>query len=169
MRFGMPKILVHGWLSHGVAALREGGCDSVHVVTGAARPPLPDGSTEIHCENWAWGIGASLYCGLTRIGEGPHRVVIHLIDYPDISSAVVQRVLQSGGDHLARAVFNGRPGHPVNVPRRHLTPLADTLINEDGAGPYLRAHSVVAVECGDLATGRDADTQEAARQFDRGL
>lgn len=156
-RYGMPKILVPGWLEHGVAALQDGGCVSVHVVTGAARPPLPNGASEIYCDIWDRGIGASLHRGLSHIGDEPERVIIHLIDYPDIGSAVVTRLLQSSGDQLARAVFDGRPGHPVNVPRGHLSPLIRSLKDEDGAGPYLHRHSVVAVECGDLANGQDVD------------
>ncbi|MFJ4760338.1 NTP transferase domain-containing protein [Kocuria marina] len=160
-RYGMPKILVPGWLEHSVAALREGGCGPVYVVTGAARPNLPDGAREIHCEDWFRGIGVSLHCGLANIGENPERVVIHLVDYPDIGPAVVSRVLQSSGDELARAVFNGRPGHPVSVPRCHLAALTKSIQHQDGAGPYLRAHPTVAVECGDLASGQDVDTQES--------
>lgn len=160
-RYGMPKILVPGWLEHSVAALRDGGCDSIYVVTGAARPPLPSGALEIFCADWSRGIGASLYCGLRHVGEGPDRVIVHLIDYPDIGPAVVARVLQSESDQLARAVFNGSPGHPVNVPRSHLSPLIGSLQDEDGAGPYLRAHRSLAVECGDLADGQDVDTDES--------
>lgn len=160
-RYGMPKILVPGWLEHSVTALRGGGCDSVHVVTGAARPPLPNDALEIYCENWGQGIGTSLHRGLTHLGEDPERVVVHLIDYPDIGPAVVARVLQRSGNQLARAVFNGRPGHPVNVPRDHLAPLIGSLQDESGAGPYLRAHAALAVECGDLADGQDVDTEES--------
>ena len=166
-RYGRPKILVPGWLEHSIVALRGGGCDSVHVVTGAARPYLPDGALEIYCEDWDKGIGASLYRGLAELGAGPERVLIHLIDYPDIGSAVVERVLQSSGGQLARAVFNGRPGHPVNVPRRHIPSVMGSLRDGDGAGPYLREHSAVTVECGDLASGQDADTQEAAGRLMR--
>ncbi|MPV35480.1 nucleotidyltransferase family protein [Georgenia subflava] len=161
-RYGTPKILVPGWLEHGVGALRAGGCDVVHVVTGAARPPLPDDVSEIHCPEWERGIGASLRHGLEVLGTEHARVVIHLVDYPDIGPDVVVRVLDRAGDALARAVFDGRPGHPVVVPKSHLEPLVASLHDDDGAGPYLRRHGALRIECGDLATGLDMDVPAPA-------
>ena len=60
---------------------------------------------------------------------------------------------------LARAVFSGRPGHPVVLAREHWPELDAQLTGDSGAGPFLRARDdVIAVECGDLATGADIDT-----------
>ncbi|KAE8766082.1 nucleotidyltransferase family protein [Georgenia thermotolerans] len=157
-RYGMPKILVPGWLERAVGALRDGGCSAVRVVTGAARPPHLAGAEEIHCAGWERGIGASLRAGLTAVGGGPARVVVHVVDCPDVGPEVVERVLTAAGDRLARAVFDTRPGHPVVLPRTHLAPVLAALTDADGAGPYLRGRAHLAVECGDLATGRDIDT-----------
>lgn len=162
-RYGRPKILVEGWLTTAVDALREGGCGSVAVVTGAARPGLPPGVREIHCAAWADGIGASLRAGLTALATGAERVVVHLVDCPDIGPEVVARVLDQAGDGLARAVYRGRPGHPVLIPAAHVAPLLAALGEHDGAGPYLRSRPHLAVECGDLATGTDIDLDPAAR------
>ncbi|PRC51030.1 molybdopterin-guanine dinucleotide biosynthesis protein MobA, partial [Mycobacterium sp. ITM-2017-0098] len=42
--------------------------------------------------------------------------------------------------------------------RGHWPELLGMLAGDDGAGPFLRARNdVVAVECGDLATGLDID------------
>lgn len=155
-RYGRPKILVDGWLERAVTALRAGGCGTVAVVTGAARPPLPTGAREIYCASWEQGIGASLRAGLSGAGSAD-RVVVHVVDCPDVGPAVVRRVLGATGTRLGRAVFDGRPGHPVVIPREHLAPLLRTLGDRDGAGPYLRARGGVTVECGDLATGEDID------------
>lgn len=157
IRYGRPKILVQGWLTAAVRALRLGGCDSVAVVTGAARPTLPDDVTEVHCATWDQGIGASLRAGLSTLPADAARVVVHLVDTPDIGPAVVRRVLDHAGDGLARAVYGGRPGHPVIIPRPHVTALLSTLRDEDGAGPYLRQHPTLDIECADLATGEDID------------
>lgn len=156
-RYGRPKILVDGWLAGAVHALRGGGCGSVVVVTGAARPVLPSGVAEVHCTAWERGIGASLRAGLTAVEPRADRVVVHLVDCPDVGPAVVRRVLQRSGGALARAVYAGRPGHPVLIPQEQLETLLAGLLDEDGAGPYLRTHPHVAVECGDLATGEDVD------------
>ncbi|MEE6287343.1 NTP transferase domain-containing protein [Georgenia sp. MJ173] len=156
-RYGMPKILVPAWLDRAVTALRDGGCAPVAVVTGAARPPLPDDTEEIHCPDWERGIGASLRAALIALQPWPQRLVVHVVDCPDIGRAVVRRVLDDVGEDLGRSVFDGRPGHPVVLPRRHLAPLLAELADDDGAGRYLRAHTHTTVECGDLATGADID------------
>lgn len=156
-RLGMPKILVAGWLRRAVDALQSGGCSTVAVVTGAARPSLPQGVLEIYCPEWERGIGASLQAGLTS-ALWADRVVIHLVDTPDIESDVVRRVLRVCGGNLGRAIYAGRPGHPVVIPAAHFAALLEALRDNDGAGPYLRAHDHIAVECGDLATGRDIDS-----------
>lgn len=161
-RYGVPKILVPGWLDRAVGSLREGGCSSVYVVTGAARPPLPTSVTETYCAGWQRGIGASLRAGLSALKSGVDRVVLHVVDCPDIGPDVVARVVDSANGQLTRAVFDGRPGHPVVVPRQHLNSLLAALTDDDGAGPYLRKHSYLEVECGDLATGRDIDTPPEA-------
>ncbi|TRW46568.1 nucleotidyltransferase family protein [Georgenia yuyongxinii] len=157
-RYGMPKILVPGWLERAVQALHDGGCPAVRVVTGAAEPDLPAGVEGIHCAAWRRGIGASLRTGLAAVGPDAGRVVVHVVDCPDVGADVVARVLTAAGDRLARAVFDGRPGHPVVLPQAHLAPLLASLTDADGAGPYLRAHEHLAVECADLATGQDIDT-----------
>ncbi|KAE8765680.1 nucleotidyltransferase family protein [Georgenia thermotolerans] len=156
-RYGMPKILVPGWLERAVASLRDGGCSAVRVVTGAARPDLPTGATELHCAGWQRGVGASLRTGLRAVGPGAERVVVHVVDCPDVGPDVVA----AAGDQLARAVFEGRPGHPVVLPQAHLAPLLASLTDDDGAGPYLRKHDHLVVECADLATGQDIDTPPA--------
>jgi CTP:molybdopterin cytidylyltransferase MocA len=63
----------------------------------------------------------------------------------------------ASGASLARATYDGRPGHPVLIGKDHLGPLRGTLHGDVGARAYLDAHDVLAVECGDLATGADVD------------
>jgi len=155
-RYGRPKILVPGWLDHAVTVLREGGCAHVLVVTGAARPPLPPGAGEVHCPGWGRGPGASVRAGLEALHPEVEAVVIHLVDLPDVGADVVRRVL--GADGLARAVYEGRPGHPVLVGRRFVPSLLESLDDASGAGRFLRDHpELTEVECADLATGVDVD------------
>lgn len=155
-RYGKPKILVDDWLERSVTALADGGCHEVFVVTGAARPPMPQGAMEIHNPNWSEGIGSSLHRGLDFVGSTWDCLAIHLIDCPDIGADVVSRVLLSEAP-LARARFNGLPGHPVKI----LGPLIETVksrVHGDiGAGPILKELGVTSVECGDLASGIDID------------
>ncbi len=175
-RMGRPKALVHdedgrSWLTRSVEVLRAGGCDDVVVVLGAAAPSaralLPDdlrtiGVDVVEAEAWAEGMAASLRAGLTRLGEGDaDAAVVLLVDLPDLVPDVVARLLPLAAPGvLARAAYDGEPGHPVVLGREHWAGVAESAVGDHGARPYLRSHAdrVRLVECADLATGEDQDT-----------
>lgn len=171
-RFGGPKALAHGddgpWLVSAVRLLRDGGCGRVVVVLGAAaeraRALLPEDPhvAAVVAEHWGRGAGESLRVGLAHASGDA--VVVTLVDLPGTPVTVVRRVLAGGVDAgtLRRAVYAGRPGHPVVLGRDHWAPLAADLagsgaVADAGARDYLRAHGVERVECSDLHHGRDVD------------
>ncbi|MEH3132456.1 MAG: nucleotidyltransferase family protein [Mycolicibacterium neoaurum] len=163
-RFGMPKVLAAegAWLAGAVTALHDGGCGEVFVVLGAARTHVPAPAHTVLAQDWAQGLSASLRAGLAAASRyDVDHVVISLVDTPDIGADVVRRVLAAAAGStsgLARAVFAGRPGHPVVIAQRHWPALIEQLAGDVGAGPFLRSRDdVVEVECGDLATGADID------------
>lgn len=168
-RMGMPKALVHdergSWLQRGVEVLRRGGCDPVVVVLGAApeAADLLDGAvTVVVAEDWADGMGASLRAGLAAVaGLGPdvRSVVVSLVDLPDLVPEVVARVVGAAAGTLARAAYDGVPGHPVLLGRDHWAGVAAAATGDRGARDYLATADVVLVECGDLASGRDVDSR----------
>jgi len=161
-RYGMPKVLAEQgeWLQIAVGALDRGGCDDVVVVLGAAVVDVPSPARAVVAEDWAVGMGSSFRAGLAA-ADGARYVVLHLVDTPDVGADVIARVLaaaRSATSGLARATFGGRPGHPVVIERSHLAALAGTLHGDEGGRRFLaRRDDVVAVECGDLATGVDVD------------
>lgn len=168
-RMGTPKALVVGadgtpWLERSVDALTGGGCDRVTVVLGAAveeaLPLLPAGTDHVVAGDWAEGMSASLRAGLVSLADDVDAVVVSLVDLPDVGPDVVAQLLSAaaGPDALARATYDGRPGHPVVIGRDHWAGVLATLSGDTGARAYLEAHDVVAVECGDLASGRDVDS-----------
>ncbi len=176
-RAGGPKALRRyadgtPWLVRGVRVLREGGCDAVVVVLGCQAGParvlldgfLLEGEGAVRVvENpdWADGMAGSLRAGLQAMLSGAGTaVLVHLVDLPDVTAAVVVRLLDAAPvtpQVLARAVYQGRPGHPVLLGRTHLAPLLVGLSGDRGAADYLRAAGLVEVECGDLTSGRDDD------------
>lgn len=174
-RMGRPKALVHdpdgtSWLRRGLALLHEAGCREVTVVLGAraeeARALVPPGAAVVVAEDWHDGLAASLRAGLRALaaresgdGAGADTAVVTLVDLPDLTPEVVRRVRAAapGPDDLARAVFKGRPGHPVVLGRAHWAPVVAASTGDTGAKHYLAAHGCVAVECGDLASGHDVD------------
>jgi nicotine blue oxidoreductase len=161
-RYGMPKVLAHDgdWLRRAVSALAEGGCDDVVVVLGAATVEVPAPARAVPAPDWADGMSASVRTGIAALGTAQW-AVLHTVDTPDIGADVVARVLSAARgavSGLARATYDGRPGHPVVVAREHWPALLASLHGDAGAGPFLRARTdVVAVDCADLATGRDID------------
>lgn len=171
-RMGQPKALVRdpdgtSWLRRSVAVLRAGGCSEVTVVLGAAHTEaadlVPADTIVVHAPDWSSGMGASLRAGIVAVSADPDAVaaLVHLVDLPDVGPAVVQRMLRvcgPGPQWLARATYDGRPGHPVLIGREHWAPLVPTLRGDVGARGYLEAHHVQEVECGDLADGQDVDS-----------
>jgi CTP:molybdopterin cytidylyltransferase MocA len=161
---GRPKALVEGWLVRAVASLED--CDHVVVVLGAAADQArtlleAHDVTIVVAADWDEGMGASLRAGLRHLQHGEAtRCLVALVDLPDVTAEVVRRLLDRPDDPdvLARATYDGRPGHPVLLGRTHWGGVIDTAVGDRGARAYLEAHAVVAVECGDLASGRDVDT-----------
>jgi CTP:molybdopterin cytidylyltransferase MocA len=170
-RMGMPKALVSddagSWLVRGVATLQDGGCSRVTVVLGAeaerARALLDDLDVAVVvADDWAEGMGASLRTGLRALsGSSASGVVVSLVDLPDLVPEVVSRLIAAGEDEgtatLARAAYDGRPGHPVLLGRDHWSGVIETAVGDQGARAYLAPRDVLLVECADLASGRDVD------------
>lgn len=180
-RMGMPKALVRDpgdaggpWLTRSVRVLLDGGCPEVTVVLGAGADeaePLLDGLsgvTVVRSADWSSGMGASLATGLEALAprDDAGAALVHLVDLPDVTAAVVARVLAAAGDGaaaLARASYGARPGHPVLIGREHWAGVARSAVGDRGARAYLAEHEVALVECGDLATGADVDRRPTRR------
>lgn len=170
-RMGRPKALLHdpdgtSWLRRSAEVLRAGGCPEVTVVLGArydeARALVPSEASVVRAEDWAEGMAASLRAALLSLEPTVAAALIHLVDLPDVGAEVVERLLHAPGlgpSVLARAVYEGRPGHPVLLGREHWPALIATLRGDTGARHYLDTHRAVAIECGDLAGGRDVDAR----------
>ncbi|MEJ7630287.1 MAG: nucleotidyltransferase family protein [Nocardioidaceae bacterium] len=174
-RLGQPKALVAGadgvsWLAGALAVLRGGGCQPLYVVVGASseevRREVPPDASVVVAEDWAEGMGASLRAGLRALtaqeAEATTAVVM-LVDTPDVTPDVVQRLLAPGLEPqaLRRSSYHGIPGHPVVIGRDHWAGVIDSAHGDRGARDYLAAHAVAHVECADLASGADIDTAHA--------
>ena len=168
-RFGGPKALARdddgtSWLLRSVQALRP--CAEIVVVVGAEAAQvaalLPMSVPRIRADDWAEGMGASLRAGLAALEPTSHdSALVSLVDLPDVDAAVVARLVAAteGPADLARAAYDGVPGHPVLLGRDHWPDVIDTATGDRGARDYLATHDVALVECGDLATGVDVDSR----------
>ncbi len=162
-RYGMPKVLAAQgeWLRSAVNALRVGGCGDVVVVLGAAMVEVPQPARAVFAEAWEDGLSASLRAGIAAV-EADY-AVLHTVDTPDVGADVVRRVVDAAvasESGIARARYGQSPGHPVVIARRHWAALLEEVHGDEGARSFLAARDdVVAVDCADLATGRDIDVR----------
>jgi nicotine blue oxidoreductase len=160
-RYGMPKVLAASgeWLRACVTALSDGGCDDVVVVLGAAIVDVPAPARVVVARDWGEGLSASVRAGLRAIDA--EYAVLHTVDTPDVGAQVVRRVLDAARrspSGLVRARYGDRPGHPVVIARRNFSALLEGLAGDEGARAFLGGRTdVVAVDCADLASGRDID------------
>jgi CTP:molybdopterin cytidylyltransferase MocA len=106
------------------------------------------------CEDWNTGQAASLRCGLRAL-EGADKVIVTLGDSPLVTPDVISRFIDEPGG--TRALYDGRPGHPVVLEAEQIRALA-TLSGDQGARDILRGGATI--ECGQLCSGRDVDTPD---------
>ncbi len=106
------------------------------------------------CPDWDRGQSASLRYGLQALA-GASKVVVTLGDQPLVTPAVVE--LLAAADGGTRAVYDGRPGHPVVLGPDEILALT-SLSGDRGARDLLRGGPTI--EVGDLCSGRDVDTPD---------
>ena len=160
-RFGAPKqrILLPAVLDH----LLRCPVDEIVVVSGAYSVDLPSNSLLqgiptrlVECAEWERGPGASLRCGLVKLGAEVEAAVIVLAYGPDLAPAAVERVLEvwrsEGG--VVAASYAGARGHPLVIGRADWDQVPD-----DG----LHSRPGRLVPCDDLGSPGDIDTQEDLR------
>ncbi|GGK98047.1 4-diphosphocytidyl-2C-methyl-D-erythritol synthase [Sphaerisporangium melleum] len=164
-RFGAPKALVEyageRLADRGVRLLRDGGCDPVLVVLGAAPTGVP-GAVEVHNPHWATGMGSSLRAGLAAVPGEAGAVVVALADQPLIRPEAVRRLVAAfrAGATVAVAAYGGVPRNPVLIGREHFALVGALAEGDVGARPFLRAHPelVTLVPCDDAGDPADVDT-----------
>ncbi|MFF8598362.1 NTP transferase domain-containing protein [Streptomyces sp. NPDC015232] len=172
---GRPKALLshrgRPLVEHAVRMLREGGCEVVHVVLGAAaervraEAELP-GCVLVDNPDWAEGMGSSLRVGLGSLRAAALPVdaaLVSLVDQPGIGAAAVSRVrgAYDGRGALAAASYGGRRGHPVLFGANRWAGIAAGAVGDRGARDYLAAHrdAITLVDCSDVAEPYDIDTE----------
>lgn len=171
-RFGRPKALVEldgePLLLRALRVLRDGGCDPVRVVLGAraedALALLPDPSTAVVAPDWSAGMGVSLRTGLVALPSDStiDAALVHLVDLPRVDARVIARLgALVSPDVVARATYDGVPGHPVVFGRRWWTEVAGSVCGDRGARDWLATRrDLRLVDCSDLGSGADVDTPD---------
>jgi len=165
-RFGpSPKLLAElggrRLLEHAVRAQCEvPAIEPVVVVLGAHADQIRERvdfmrAQVVVCQDWRDGQAASLRRGLEEVRDA-QRVIVTLGDEPLIGADVVARFLTAPSG--ARALYNGRPGHPVVLGPEHIEQLM-SLTGDRGARDLLAGGPELELGgAGDL--GRDVDTTD---------
>ncbi|MFL6141363.1 MAG: NTP transferase domain-containing protein [Labedaea sp.] len=170
-RYGMPKALVRHrgqlFVERAASMLHDAGCAPVIVVLGAAADEVRSlatlpGSSLVDNPAWEDGMGSSVRAGLAALSTSDSAAVVVLpVDTPGVTAAAVRRLVAlAGPDALARASYDGVPGHPVLIGRAHWAGVADLATGDAGAREYLKRHNAIDVPCADLASGVDVDRPE---------
>ncbi|GAA1551627.1 nucleotidyltransferase family protein [Kribbella hippodromi] len=173
-RFGSPKALVSGpdgvpWVVRAARLLIASGCSPVVVVIGAAAEQVRRALTSepvhiVEAKDWSAGMGASLRAGLTSLAASTpiDAVLVIPVDVPGLTKSAVRRVSANPSPTaLARATYDGAPGHPVLIGREHWSGVIATAQGDEGARAYLRSHHPTPIDCTDLADGADVDTPDS--------
>lgn len=151
-------------LEHAIAAQTEVmALERVVVVLGARaeeiRSAVHFGRADVVvCEDWGRGPSASLKAGLAAV-RNADKVIVTLGDMPLMSAALVSRFVDA--PPRTRAIYDGRPGHPVVLGPGELVAL------QGGDGESVGARELVdgghVIECGDSPCRLDIDTPEDLR------
>lgn len=148
--------------------IREGGIKEVVVVIGHRgddlRASLARNSAVRFAVNDIVGskMGLSIKRGIESLPPATDAVLISLVDYPAVTSAVIRDLVSAHEARQATIVqpeWEGRGGHPVLIDLRYREELLN-LDSSDGLRGFFRAHSedVTRVLVTDPFVTRDMDT-----------
>lgn len=177
---GSPKALLEldgrTFLERAIEALREGGCDPVIVVAGAAaqrgseaisRSALDCGAMVAVNPHPASEQIDSIRIAVRAMPDEVSAVVVTPVDAPRTRSSLVARLIGAArtGAPIAVPSFAGRRGHPILFAQPALGELFDDL--PDGARSLIHRHEndlvEVPAETGDILL--DIDTPEDYRRL----
>jgi molybdenum cofactor cytidylyltransferase len=172
-RLGRPKQLLEldgkPLLQHVIDAVAAASLDEVVIVLGhqsdeiASVLDLPPQARAIVNFDYNEGQSTSLLAGLASLDDRSDAAVVILGDQPSLDPAAIRKVVetfQSSGSPIVRAMWDGRPGHPV-VFARSIWDELSRLAGDLGARDFLAARDdVTEVDMGSPAPV-DVDTWES--------
>ena len=143
-RMGLPKALVRHdgrlFVESAAAVLADGGCEPVVVVLGARGEDVRasaalEGYRVVDNPDWAEGMGASVRVGLRALhGSDAVAALVLPVDVPGVTPAAVARVAAlAAPDALARASYDGVPGHPVLIGAAHWRGVIESAVGDVGS------------------------------------
>ncbi|HEV7761006.1 MAG TPA: nucleotidyltransferase family protein [Acidimicrobiales bacterium] len=163
--------LVSWAVEHAVAAA----IGPVWMVTGAGDPSRPggadgiggiggiDGVELLANPRWAEGMATSLQVAVERARAGGHAaIVVGLADQPLVTAEAWRRVAAAGRP-IARASYDGIPGHPVRLAATIWASLPVT--GDEGARSLIRVHPELVEDVPCPGHPADVDTREDVQRW----
>lgn len=178
-RMGRPKALLpidgETFIERIVGAFRESGLERILVVLGfdaqEMRRRIERLPVEILVnENYREGQLSSLKAAVRRAQEDQNcqAILVHLVDHPYLSPAVVRRMLDgyaASKSPLVVPKYQGKRGHPVLFDRSLFGELL-AAPPDQGAKAVVNAHrgEALEVDAGDIGVTIDIDTPDDYRR-----
>ena len=148
-------------LEHAVATLRDASVEAVFVVTQPGGPTVDD-ATQVVCEDWGRGMGASVAAGLAAI-DPTRPCVVHLCDLPLVDAAAIRSLTHAVNDGAAAAAaaFDETIGPPVAVAASQFNQMRQATSDEGGAKRWLLSLGESLARFPVEAAAWDVDTPQA--------
>jgi molybdenum cofactor cytidylyltransferase len=179
-RLGRPKQLVryrgHALLMHAIAAARGAlpraplivvvGAEALRVRLALRRSRC--GARIVGNARWQEGMATSLRAGLGAVSRTTKGALVLLVDQPRVDAAAIARLITAWRRRPtvpAAARYDGRPGVPAVLPRRHWHALK-SLRGDEGARALLREAAPTLVDMPEAAL--DVDTPADLQWLERG-
>jgi molybdenum cofactor cytidylyltransferase len=147
-------------VEHAVAAA----IGPVWMVTGATDLPAPPGVEIVPNDRWHEGMATSLQVAVDRAQqEGFVAIVVGLADQPLVTPEAWRRVAAATDRPIARASYDGRPGHPVRLAAQVWASLPVT--GDEGARSLVRDRPELVEDVACPGHPADVDTREDVQRW----
>lgn len=182
-RMGRPKALLpidgQTFIERIVAALKQSGIERIIVVLGFNAEEMRREIEHLPVEiliNPAYQQGqlSSLQVALRRLNseEDCDAILVHLVDHPYLSAAVVNRMIdryRESKNCIVIPKYRGKRGHPVLFDRTLFSELLSAPLDQ-GAKAVVNAHpdQTLEIDTEEVGVTLDIDTPELYRQHVKG-
>lgn len=165
------KLGTQTFVQHALQQLSVAGLDELILVTGAGREAVWNAAVradvplrEAYNPDFASGLLGSIQTGIRAVSPSTSAVLITLVDLPFLTAGDYRaacELWQSGNpEHFLRSESEGKPGHPVMIPRVYFTEILEQPASDKGCS-FLFQRYPERVQFHALTRGRiDIDTIE---------